>query len=277
MIPTVLVSYETLLYVGLSEARATELWTRWSNWPTHGPRRETDSDDGYGLVVEFDDWILSSFENRPDAADDSTEEWRACLERCGISSDLQDAIMDPHFDYLRLSHSCIHWINDTVKMRYEGLIDIQKTSRVGGQHVGLDIATGSSFSSRQSTRSASETQQHHTAGISRDLWGSESATAARNAAPGHTLLFRAQYQGRIAGLFDETGTLDRIQTLLGSAPNDFCCTRPRIYFVPDYRVAEYYAAYAKRRAKYESVFIICLSIPNAAIESLVAPDILRVY
>ena len=296
LIPVALISYETLVYVGLSEAKATELWNQWTNWPAQGPRRETDPDDG-GLVVTFKDFIIGSFENLVDIADDNAQEWRACLNSCGIAVDVQNAIMDPRFKYLCLSQSCLYWVNDTIKMRYAGLEDIQRSSREremqlrriatrsgdnqggsghGGRQGGPNIATGSSSSTNQGQRSVSGSQQQNTPGIGPDIWGSTSAIAARNA-PGHTVLFKGLDQGRIAGLFDEAGTLDRISTLLSSAPSDFSGTRSLFYFTPDYKVAVYYAAYAKRRANCESVLIVCLSIPNAAIESLSAPDIQRIY
>ncbi len=296
LIPVALISYETLVYVGLSEAKATELWSQWTNWPAEGPRRETDLDDG-GLIVTFKDFIIGSFENRVDAADDDAEQWRACLNGCGIALDVQNAIMDPCFKYLYLSQSCLYWVNDTVKMRYAGLEDIQRSSREremqlrriatrsggnqgesghSGQRDGPNIATSSSYSASQGQRSVSGFQQQNTPGIGPDIWGSASAIAARYA-PGHTVLFKGLDQGRIAGLFDEAGTLDRISTLLSSAPSDFSGTRSLFYFTPDHKVAVYYAAYAKRRANCESVVIVCLRIPNAAIESLSAPYIQRIH
>jgi hypothetical protein len=297
-IPSVLISYQTLLYVGFSEKKANELWTQWSNWPPHGPRRETDpNDDYYGVVVAFDEFFISSFKTQPDATDDNTEEWRLCLERCGMSVDVQDAIMDPHFECIRLSNSCLYWIKDTLEMRYAGLLDIQKTSRQrqmqlqraasrpsgnqgsssGRQGTGLDPATDSSPSSRQNTRSASETQQQQTPGISQHTWGSATATEACKPVPGHTLLFRGQDRGRISDLFDQAGNLDRLGALASGFPSDFSGFSSLFCFSPDYRVAEYHAAYAKTRAGVESVVIICLSIPDAAIERLVAPDILHVH
>ncbi|KAH8587758.1 hypothetical protein B0O99DRAFT_665269 [Bisporella sp. PMI_857] len=295
-IPVALISYETLVYVGLSEAKATELWRQWTNWPAQGPRRETDPDD-CGLVVTFKNFIIGSFENQIDATDDNEQQWRACLNGCGIAVDVQNAIMDPRFKTLCFSQSCLYWVNDTVGMRYAGLEDIQRSSREremqllriatrsggnqgGSGHSGLEggpnIATGSSFSASQGQRSVSGFQQQNTPGIGPDIWGSTNATAARSS-PGHTVLFKGIDQGRIAGLFDETGTLDRISTLLSSAPSDFSGTRSLFYFTPDHHVAVHYAAYAKRRANYESVVIVCLRIPNAAIESLSGPDIQRIY
>jgi hypothetical protein len=295
MIPVVLISYETLVYVGLSEAKATELWSQWTNWPALGPPRETDLDDArYPSAVTFKDFIIASFENQVDAADDNAQQWRACLNACGIAVDVQDAIMDPRFKYLCLSQSCLYWVNDTVKMRYAGLEDIQRSSRKremelrriatrpggnqggsGQRQGGPNIATGSSSSGSQ-PRTVSGFQQQNTPGIGPDLWDSTSAMAAHNS-PGYTVLFKVLDQGRIAGLFDEDGTLDRISTLLSSAPSDFSGTRSLFYFTPDRQVAQYYAAYAKRRANCESVVIVCLRIPNNAIESLRAPDIQRIY
>lgn len=219
------------------------------------------------------------------------------MRGCGIAVDVQNAIMDPSFKYLCLSQSCLYWVNDTVQMRYAGLEDIQRTSREramqlqrmathagsdqgrgghGGRQVGPNIATGSSSLASQGQRSVSRLQQKNTPGIGPDIWGSSSAIAALNT-PGHTVLFKGLDQGRIAGLFDAAGNLDRISNLLSPAPTDFSGTRSLFYFTPDHQVAVYYAAYAKRRANCESVVIICLRIPNAAIESLSAPDIPRIY
>jgi hypothetical protein len=295
-IPATLISYETLLYIGLSEAKATELWSRWINWPPSGPRREIEADDG-GLQVTFIDFVLGALEEQIDTTEDNDLLWRACLDACGFDADVQDAIIDPHFKYLRLSESCLYWAKDTIEMRYAGLKDIQRSSREremelqqvasrpsehqgvhsrGGQEGGLNPSTGSPLSTGRGQRSISGIQQQSTPGIGPEIWGSASAIAARNA-PGHTVLFKGIDQGRIAGLFDETGTLDRIETLLSSAPSDFSGTRSLFYFTPDYQVAQYYAAYAKRRANCESVVIVCLHIPNTAIESLLPPEIQYIY
>ena len=91
------------------------------------------------------------------------------------------------------------------------------------------------------------------------------------------MLFKGIDQAHITDLFDETGALDHIRTLLSSTPSDFSGTRSLFYFSPDYKVAEYYAGYTKRRVDVESVVIICFQISNAVIESLSAPEIQRVY
>ncbi|KAK3346948.1 hypothetical protein B0T25DRAFT_291512 [Lasiosphaeria hispida] len=294
-IPDVLISRETLMHVGLSAENAGELWQKWTNWPQFGPRREVDPDDG-GLQVTFIDFIVGHMENKDDAADESDAQWRACMDACGLSVDTQDAIMDPHFTYLRLSSSCLSWVRDTIEMRYAGLQDIQRTSRVremelrrmasrpgahqgeqrGGSQGGytLDSASLPAATGQEKRRSISGQQQQGTPGVALDVWSSARAIASRNA-PGYTVLYKGMDQARTNGLFDEAGALSNLSTLLSSAPSDFSSTRALFYFTPDVKVAEYYASYAKRRTECESVVILCLCIPNAAIEALSEPDIRR--
>ena len=59
---------------------------------------------------------------------ETDDEWKATLQRLGISDEAQEAILDPHFEYLRLSDSCDFWVKDTVQMRFAALSDIQRTS-----------------------------------------------------------------------------------------------------------------------------------------------------
>lgn len=121
-----IVSLKTLIYVGLSIAKAEELWNRWTHWERgpYDPRRETDPDDG-GLTVLFDDFIIGwSVTNRIDAiGTDDDHKWRECLDACGIDTATQDAIMDPKFAHIRRSNSCLYWAKETIEMRYRGLLE----------------------------------------------------------------------------------------------------------------------------------------------------------
>ncbi|ELR04606.1 hypothetical protein VC83_04151 [Pseudogymnoascus destructans] len=288
-IPAVLISLETLIYVGLSGQKANELWNQWTNWQRgpYDPRRETDPDDG-GLTVTFHDFIIGwSVTNRADAVgDDDDHEWRKCLDACGIDAATQDAIMDPNFTYLRRTNSCLYWAKDTIEMRYAGLEEIQRTSLTREAELkqaappipsGSEDAQGSGYqgnvgltstsSTSQGQRSISGLQQKGAAGIEADVCGSSRAIAALNA-PGYTTLYKGLDQARITGLFDDSGAVAEIEILLSSAPSDFCGISSRFYFALDHTVARYYAAYVKKRAVCESVVIVCLQIPNAAIESL---------
>ncbi|RSM20072.1 hypothetical protein CDV31_001151 [Fusarium ambrosium] len=290
-IPDQLISHASIEYVGFSKAKADEIWNSWNNWPSTGPRRETDPSDG-GLVVTFLDFISGHIATSFDTSEDDDGEWTNCMNRYGLATELQHAILDPHFKYLRLSKSCADWSRDTIHMRYAGLKEIQRASwdrAMTLQRAGYRLAARSdngssarveppsgSTSSRPGQRSISGMQRDMAPGISTESSNSASAIAARNA-PGHVVLFKAMDQGRIRGLLDENGRLKQIETLLSSPPSDFSGTRSRFYFTPDFKVAQYYAAYAKRRANVEAVVMIRIAIPNHVIEGMEEGEIQRLY
>jgi hypothetical protein len=297
-IPEILFSLETLRYIGFSNNAAQAIWTKWANWPQTGPRRETDPSDG-GQYITFIDFATSRLQNYEDVHTDDDIQWCSCLAECGMSSFVQEAIMDPAFKELRLSNSCIYWVDDTIRMRFAGLEDIRWASRQRemklardssrlsgsdhrrGQHSGsmqqsYPFGGKGGEGSSQKQRSVSSMQQETTHGISSQAWNDKTRLEISNQ-PGRIVLFKGIDQGRITGLFDDSGALSKIQKLLSLPPSDFSGSRPLFYFTQDYRVAEYYAAYAKRRSEFESVVMVCLSIPQQAIDNLAEPFIQHLY
>ncbi|KAK3945749.1 hypothetical protein QBC46DRAFT_455040 [Diplogelasinospora grovesii] len=281
-IPAALVSRETLLYVGLSEAKATELWDRWINWPntTCGPSRHgIDPDDGR-LQVTFDDMIIGSLENQADRAGLDDEQWRACLDACGISADLQDAIMDPIFKYLRLCESCLWWVKDTIRMRYAGLKDIQSSSREREEELRrrqmlmlMPMASPSRPGPGQHDQQDGRQQQQQQQNTPKPGWLWSQVLHYGMSFFYEEVsfnVFKTVDRGRIPGLLDdETDALARVETLLTEPPSDFSGTRALYYFIDSREVAEYQAAYAKRRANCgESIAIVCLHLPEAAMDGL---------
>lgn len=291
-IPDQLISHASIEYVGFSKAKADEIWNSWNNWPSFGPRRETDTTDR-DLQVTFLDFISGHIASSFDTSEDDDGQWTHCMNRYGLAIELQHAILDPHFKYLRLSKSCAEWSRDTVHMRYAGLQEIQRASRdraMALQRAGYRLAAHSdngssasvleppstSTSSRPGQRSISGMQRDMAPGISTESSNSASAIAARNA-PGHVVLFKAIDQGRIAGLLDDHGRLKQIETLVTFPPTDFSGSRSGFYFTPDFKAAQYYAAYAKRRANVESVVMVRIAIPNHVIEGMDEGEIRRLY
>ncbi|KAH7318370.1 hypothetical protein B0I35DRAFT_409272 [Stachybotrys elegans] len=127
VIPERLISHATLEYIGFNPRTADALWDRWTNWPEGTPHRETDPDGG-GLQMTFVDFALGHIDSVTDTFDEDDHQWVICMDACGISQQVQTAILDPHFKYLRQSESCLHWIKDTIEMRYEGLHAMQSAS-----------------------------------------------------------------------------------------------------------------------------------------------------
>ncbi|KAK2072335.1 hypothetical protein P8C59_006694 [Phyllachora maydis] len=219
-VPAQLISRQTLEYIGLSSAKANEVWESWSNWPASGPRREVDADNGLPCVI-FRDFVLSPLYNHTDAWKDDDEQWHACMNICGISDSLQAAIMDPGFKELRMKESCRHWIKDTLEIRLAGLMEIQRASRE--REMGIRRATNRPVT-----------------------YGGNGGSAASDG-------------------------------LKSWPPTDFSQNRGMFYFTPNVSVAEYYAAYAKRRAGCEAIIMVALVILHFAIESLEEGDKLELY
>jgi hypothetical protein len=242
--------------------------------------------------MSFLKYMIGAFNTGNDTFSNDDRTWARLMDTFGLSIGTQQAILDPAFRYIRLSESCVYWAKDTVHMRYYGLMEIQKASRdrenvlrrtaanpgsgqPPGQLFPNPLYTPSS-SSLAASRSVSVWQQQSSPEISIYSSNSASATAARNA-PGFVHLFKGIDQGRIAGLLDDNGSISRIQTMLSSAPSDFSGRRRLYYFTPNFKVAQSYAAYAKRRANAETVVIIMMSIPNREIKSLQEPEIFRLF
>ncbi|KAI1377139.1 hypothetical protein F4677DRAFT_459485 [Hypoxylon crocopeplum] len=278
-IPTTLISRDTLRYLGHSLDKV-------------------DSNNG-GLEITFIDFITARLENYEDACEDDDHQWHHCLAACGVSGSVQDAIMDPRFNDIRLTNSCLFWVKDTLAMRYAGLEDISRASHqremelAGARPCGSGGGDGSSGrgsgrgkgaqesptkggTSSQKRRSVSGLQQQTTPGISLRLWNSETAIELCNT-PGYIVLFKITDQARIAGLFNDGGEVQSIEKLLSLPPSDFSGTRALFCFTPSYKVAEHYAAYAKRRANCESIVVVSLSIPEEVIANLEEPHIRRLH
>ncbi|KAK3353260.1 hypothetical protein B0T25DRAFT_544093 [Lasiosphaeria hispida] len=275
-IPVYLISQETLTHVGLSASKAEQLWSTWTNWPTDGPGRETDADDG-GLQVSFLDFITGHVTRSgiPDTTGEDDTEWYTCLNACGVDPKTQAAIMDPFFDDIRFDHTCLDWVRDTIKMRYAGLQDIQRASREREKEI-QRVASCLGPSGGGEWRPLSGLQQQSMAGISANVWGSACAAAACNA-PEYMVLYKGIDQAHIEGMFDVDGNMDQISKLTSLPPSDFNNKAVMYYFTPNRKVAEYYAGYAKRRANCESVVMVVLCIPNAAIQSLTEPEIQHLH
>lgn len=68
---------------------------------------------------------------------------------CGISVETQDAIMDPHFAYLRRSNSCVYWARETINIRYAVLVNISYTREHGKEQQDVPVAPSGDWSSQR--------------------------------------------------------------------------------------------------------------------------------
>lgn len=131
-IPDTFISLATLIYLGFTKEEAEKVWNKWTNWPYP---RETDPDDEdspWGNM-RFIDFILlhmgsDGSDDDNDTYSENNEEWYSCMVRYGINDELQTAIMDPYFDSIRHTETCLHWLRDSMESRYHTLEEVQAAS-----------------------------------------------------------------------------------------------------------------------------------------------------
>ncbi|RGP63626.1 hypothetical protein FLONG3_9839 [Fusarium longipes] len=241
-IPDELFSQDAIEYVGFSKQKAAEIWAGWVNWPP-GPPREIDPHDACWPQVTFLDYIKGHANYTNDVWHDDDAAWFNCMQQKAIAIDLQQAIMDPIFKYMRMTGICITWVRNAIDMRYRGIENIQR-----GVILGMAIHSCSS-----------------------------SRAISAQSAPGLTILFEAVDTARTTRLFDTQGQLDKIMDLSSPPPTDFSRNKSMYYFTTSFAVAKRYAAWVKRSANCESVVIIKIAIRNKVIQSMSESNIQRLY
>lgn len=128
--PEKLISKATIEYVGFSSDKATEIWSSWDAKPSGPIKREIDLSGETTPEVSFIDWVMSHTGSpmNYDVWEDDNSAWFRHMEQRGIATELQHSIMDPRFKDMRLTGTCIGWLRDTMKLRYEALNEMQQAS-----------------------------------------------------------------------------------------------------------------------------------------------------
>lgn len=273
-IPDHVYSYETLLYVGFSQERATELWEHWNSVNDYD---DEDYSEGWrdidGGMVTFEEICIARFDFKDDGdtvSEDDTE-WRKSMDSIGISQDLQNAIMTPSCRGIRLTASCFHWLNDTMVAAFAHLWDVQNTSE--RRKTATEEATthgGSASAISQSSPVLNRSQGQSTSQVD-----TVSSPALSGCALGSTVLF--------CGGFTTNRFLDRWGRDDGNFTAHFGTFQDRstdngefnmrwggaVYLYPDLAVARKYAFWARKRGMGRiNASVLRVEIPNTAIESL---------
>jgi hypothetical protein len=272
-IPDHLVSLAALEHLGYNSETATRIWEYWTNWPPGEPKRETDNTDTGVLFIDVAEGYL---DNSPDTCAENDVEWFHCMNLYGINRELQEAIMDPKFQSIRLTESCKFWVWDTFQLRNRALLAVQEASHERDMASRREASRpGQSNSVGSGWRSISDSLRM-IPWLSRETALSEAATTAASRAPSYTTIYKGIDQARIMGLFDGNSDVD-FGCLVSPPRCDFSGRQADLYFAVDREVAEHYACYIKRRSTCSGVVIIHASIPNSVIESLSARDIQSIY
>lgn len=129
-LPKIPVSHETLLYFGLNQDRADQIWEQWNALtPSTEPLEQN------MLQVDFGNFVRGTLKALVDAEDCDTGEdeidWSPYLRRIGANEQLVDAIAGQGEDYdgVRLTKSAAEWVDGAIEMRWEWLVYVR--ARIG--------------------------------------------------------------------------------------------------------------------------------------------------
>ncbi|KAM0085520.1 hypothetical protein ACKRZS_002255 [Fusarium odoratissimum] len=255
-IPEKLISKATIEYVGFNSDKAREIWSGWIAWPSGPIIREIGIGEETCLEVSFIDWVKGHAGNplSDDVWEDDNSAWSRYMEQRGIATDLQYAIMDPLFRDMRLTGTCIGWLRDTMEMRYEGLRNIQRASAEQSEafcHPSGDM-------------------QHTSTEPSGSAFAGRHTLSVPTVMEDFTVLYKAMYQRRTDGLFDQQGILSRTSVLRSVPPTDFSENKTMYCFTPDYNLARKHAAWVKRRGP--SAAIVQIAVQDSVITAIGPPD-----
>ncbi|KAF7921072.1 uncharacterized protein EAE97_011340 [Botrytis byssoidea] len=221
------------------ESEETIEWLGWNPtkaaeiWNRWKEIQETEQDQGTIFEVEFLQCALGHIPGR--SFEDGSSDWEEHMRSWGISDELSDAIMDADFTDIRCTESAQHWVTDTIEIRYLSLERIKRES---------DQRTINNHTMNPSVAS--------------------SAVPRYSRVPGLQTLFKAISTERLR----YSDSKINIDSLVSEGATDFRGYGGALYFTPDYKVADNYRRYIRRRVGSTRALMIQLTLPNAWIEGL---------
>lgn len=126
LIPEVLVSRDTIEYVGFTPQAAAKMWNAWVEWPRGLVRRETDPDDGRPYIT-FLQFMIRHIVYAEDAVYSKLDEWESCMDGYGLSRSTQESVKSFTRHPQLLHVNCSYWSKMIVLSHYEVLQGLQRT------------------------------------------------------------------------------------------------------------------------------------------------------
>lgn len=172
------------------------------------------------------------------------ENWQTAMDNMGIKRSLQQAVMDPDFENLRVTQSAMYWVLDTLVTKYMYLKDLDKivlglagTKRRNEGDVQLESGLGQSSSQSTSTRGGkgsleSESAETPTTSAAALHTGTQNHQVADN----ETELLKGGAQVRLMEAIRTTRDppniyVNRLQNIYSAIPGDFLTNK--LYIAQD--------------------------------------------
>ncbi|KAI8675386.1 hypothetical protein NCS57_00439700 [Fusarium keratoplasticum] len=126
LIPEVLISRDTIEYVGFTPQAAAKMWNAWVEWPRGLVRREIDPDDGRPYIT-FLEFMIRHIVYAEDATSSEAHKWDSCMERYGFSKSMQESVRQFAGHPQLAQVNCSYWSKMIVLLHYEVLQGLQRT------------------------------------------------------------------------------------------------------------------------------------------------------
>ncbi|PHH80950.1 hypothetical protein CDD80_5160 [Ophiocordyceps camponoti-rufipedis] len=265
-IPITTESEATLRYLGFDEHTAARLWDRWQacSMPEFGCKEFSSFPDLFASTIGTEDCRQY---NNTWSEDDGL--WYECMDYMGLSTEFQQAIMDPDFRTIRLSQSCYYWVNNTIDMRWNNLLSV----RMASLHRASQLEKGSP-PQHKSTICRAPLVSPFTAMSKPAL---KTAHGDSDSLP----LFKAVDLNEVESMLNDTGdTLDKSffdGYSARYAVGDFCDSSGNRHFITDRDVAVMEASYIRRRQMVKSAAVAHITVDLHSLWDLPDDKIYTLY
>ncbi|SMQ46576.1 unnamed protein product [Zymoseptoria tritici ST99CH_3D7] len=256
-LPTEIKSFDTLIYLGLNNERAAELWAKWAE---NGYRYFDDDQAGPDMTCNcFGCFVRDCLRHwryfrRADFGD-SDVDWRPALRASGANEALIEAIMGTsETDGIRLTQSTAEWIDNAIMWRWEWLCVVYEA-----HNGGFDLSNGIHVHAAKST-----VPEHDVTNIT---WNRETNRPVKSdrGKIDHIPLWKAVPRVHAEAVWDAERakgafSIDRLH----SCPSASLCPNTTAqHWTPDLEFAQMYADYCQKIAGPAPFCLARLEVPNS--------------
>ncbi|KAL8749360.1 MAG: hypothetical protein Q9199_007735 [Rusavskia elegans] len=276
-IPAVLESVQALSFIGFTDRAADQIMYRHSLVSAH--RDDVD--------------ILSFAKGHIRSANDASlpwENWRDAMDEMGVKDSVQEAIMLPQFESLRLTQSAMFWVLDTISAKYMYLqsIDGEVLGYARGPRRSesyVQIESRLSGESRPSSSRPTEPSSSKAAPGRANPQPSQALHLGANdhqVGAGEIELLKGGTQVRLMQAFrtptdPPNAVINRLQNIYSAIPGDFSPDEQALYLTKQRDVAYQYMDYARERTNEQSQQLLAVGILHIIIPTDLLADHAQIY
>ncbi|KAL6886375.1 hypothetical protein HDV57DRAFT_526263 [Trichoderma longibrachiatum] len=252
VLPKDLVSKDTLLYLGLNEETAEFIWMDRIKPLVRKYAAEANDRLGKTFLANVIEHVYD-FGQVSNTCDDDDRLWHRCMNLCGLDRKTKLAIMAPIFKKTRLTQSCLHWVCDTITLRFKALQELRAAEE---RAILEEQIRGASQVSVSGPSQPEETAMNKA--VLHDSVDSSDETVT---------LYKGIDRASLGHLFKNKLHSSRISSLATRGPTDVSPTSSAYYFYVDRDIAEQQACYIKQRSNLTPVVLVQVTIPKAMLET----------